>query len=287
MDDLPPHHRDRILASLGRNEAGFVTDTSGRASVSDEVLMRVRKEKVVKFLKEKYMWISYVALALIVWMAVKIRTRNLPGLRDITTGTWTLGPDLDPFFFLRWSKYIVENGTLFANDMMRYVPLGFDTTKEYLLHPYMMAWFHKYVGPLLGTESVTHSAVLYPVFMFALTVVAFFLMVRVIFVEKVGKIRANIIALIASFFLSVMPSLLPRTIAGIPEKESAAFFFFFMAFYLFIAAWKSDRKYGPYVLAALAGLFTAGMANIWGGYIFYIRSYSSHGIHCVSSWESR
>jgi len=35
----------------------------------------------------------------------------------------------------------------------------------------------------------------------------------------------NIIALIATAFFVVIPSLLPRTIAGIPEKESAAFFF--------------------------------------------------------------
>jgi len=268
MDDLPPHHRDRILASLSRSEAGFATDISGRAEMSDSELIRIRKEKAVKFLKEKYMWFAYVILAGIVWMAVKIRTRNLPGLRDITTGTWTLGPDLDPFFFLRWSKYIVENGTLFVLDKMRYTPLGIETSGEYLLHPYMMAWFHNYIGPLFSTESVTHSAVLYPVFMFALTVVAFFLMVRKIFVNSMGERKANIIALIASFFLSVIPALLPRTIAGIPEKESAAFFFFFMAFYLFLAAWNSDRKYGKYILAALSGLFTAGMAHIWGGYIF-------------------
>src|SRR3989344_7632310 len=159
---------------------------------SDEELIKERKEKVVKFLKTNYNWVAYIALAMIIWISVRIRTRNLPGLRDISTGTWTLGPDLDPFLFLRWMKYIVENGSLFAVDTMRYVPLGFQTKKELLLHPYMMAWFHKYIASVfLGTESVTHSAVLYPVFFFAITVIAFFLFVRKIFVDSMGERNSN------------------------------------------------------------------------------------------------
>ncbi|MBU0760685.1 MAG: hypothetical protein KJ858_03270, partial [Nanoarchaeota archaeon] len=72
----------------------------------------------------------------------------------------------------------------------------------------------------------------------------------------------------ASFFLSVIPSLLPRTIAGIPEKESAAFLFLFLSFYFFLSAWKSKSRSWGYVCAVLAGAATAAMANIWGGYIF-------------------
>ncbi|MFH1290489.1 MAG: hypothetical protein ABIH92_03710 [Nanoarchaeota archaeon] len=70
----------------------FVEDKLGKAG-SEEILIEKRKENLIKFLKTKYEWISYVILAIIVFLAVKIRTKNLPGLKDITTGTWTLGPD--------------------------------------------------------------------------------------------------------------------------------------------------------------------------------------------------
>src|SRR3989344_2539562 len=111
--------------------------------MDEDKLIEERKEKLISFIKTKYSWIAYILLAVVIFIAVKIRTRNLSGLRDITTGGWTLGPDLDPFLFLRWSKYIVENGTLFAVDSMRYVPLGLSTGLEYPLPSYSIAWFHK------------------------------------------------------------------------------------------------------------------------------------------------
>src|SRR3989344_8670485 len=122
--------------NIVKEEKELVEDKSGK--VSEEEVIRIRKEKIVKFFKTNYSWISYVVLAFIVYLAVKIRTSNLAGLKDITTGTWTLGPDLDPFLFLRWAKYIFEHGSLYAIDTMRYVPLGFNTKGELLLHPYMI-----------------------------------------------------------------------------------------------------------------------------------------------------
>ncbi len=61
---------------------------------------------------------------------------------------------------------------------------------------------------------------------------------------------------------------IPRTIAGIPEKEAAAFLFMFGALYFFIKAWNSRS----YIFACLATIFTVSMAFIWGGYayIFFI-----------------
>src|SRR3989344_7812208 len=213
-------------------EKGIVEDKSARVETGgdiadfDSTLIEERKKKVAAFLKKNYNWLTYVVLAIIVWIAVRIRTRNLDGLRDVTTGTWTLGPDLDPFLFLRWAKYIVEHGSLFAIDTMRYVPLGYDVRGELLFLPYSIAWFHK-IATFFGSASVTQSAVMYPVFMFGLTVIAFFFMTRKIFLSILGKRNSNVAALVASFFLTVMPPLLPRTIAGIPEKESAAFLFMF------------------------------------------------------------
>ena len=263
-------HNSASVKEIKKEEKVFVEDKTAKvapAKSSDDEVIQIRKEKIINFFKNNYDWVSYLVLGIIVYMSVKIRSSNLGGLRDITTGTWTLGPDLDPFFFLRMMEYIIANGKLVAIDMMRYVPFGFNMENEYILHPYLMAWFHK-VAVYFGSESVIHSAVIYPVFMFALTVVAFFLMTRKIFIVSMGAKKANVIALIASFLLSVMPPLLPRTIAGIPEKEASGFLFLFLAFYFFLSAWQSDHKHKKYIFALLAGLSTTAMSLIWGGFSF-------------------
>jgi len=255
-------------------EQEFLQDKN--AKIDSEEIIRIRKDKIISFFKKNYNLVVYLLLAFIVFLSVKIRTRNLKGLRDITTNGWTLGPDLDPWLFTRWAEYIVEHGKLMSVDAMRYVPLGFNIKGEYLLHPYMMAWFHNTLTLFGWTDSVVHSSIIYPVVMFALTVIALFLLSRRIFLKYLGKEKANIIGLLSAFFLSVMPVFLPRTIAGIPEKESAAFLFMFLAFYFFLESWNSETKVKPYVFAILAALSTVAMANIWGGYfyIFVIISFS-------------
>lgn len=217
----------------------------------------------------KTRWSFYPLLAWTTWVAVFIRTRNLAGLRDITTGGWTLGPDLDPFLFLRWAKYIITHGSLYAVDPFRYVPLGFDTKAELVLLPYMISWFHK-LASLFGSVSIEQSAALFPVFMFALTVVAFYWMNTVIFSDSLGKMRASIVAVVASLFLGIIPALLPRTIAGIPEKESAAFLFLFLGVGLFIKMWKEKRKGLMFGYAIATAVVTALMALVWGGYTLLV-----------------
>ena len=226
-----------------------------------------RKEKVINFMKEKKDWAYYLILSFIVFISVYIRTRNIPKLKDITTGTWTLGPDLDPFLFLRWAKDIVKHGSLMTFDAMRYVPLGYDTAGEMKLLSYMIAWFYHFLSFFSKEVTVTYAAVLFPVIMFGLTAIAFFLFARKIFYKENKKIR-NIIALIATAFFVVIPSLLPRTIAGIPEKESAAFFFMFMTFYLFLEAFTSKDLKRSLIFGVLSGISTALMALIWGGVLF-------------------
>ena len=231
---------------------------------------------LVYYYKGKFF--AYPLLAWIVWISIYIRSLNIPKLKDVTTNSWTLGPDLDPFLFLRWAKYIVANGSLFLVDPMRYAPLGYNTARELKLVSYLIALFHEFLSKLPssiikflpGSPSeitVTYSAILMPVFMFALTVIAFFFLTKEVFIAQFkNKKYPYLIALIASFFLAVLPPLLPRTIAGIPEKESVAFFFLFMTFYLFIKGWKSEKIVYRIIFSVLAGIATGCMAITWGGY---------------------
>jgi len=243
------------------------SETSPITPTSEIQLIQERKNKAFAWAKQNVSALSYVVLAIIVYLAVKIRTANLSKLRDITTGGWTLGPDLDPFLFLRWAAYIVEHGKIFVHDTMRYVPMGYNVKSELVLHSYLIAWFHK-LASYFGSTSIEQSAAIFPAFMFALTVVAFFFWTRETFIKSLGKKQAIIIALIASFFLSVLPSILPRTIAGIPEKESAGFFFMFLAFYLYTKSYNTQTTKSQQIYALLAGITTALMGLVWGGYVF-------------------
>ena len=232
---------------------------------------RVAQERLRALLssvKSKSTLWAYGALALLMYFAFWIRTRNLPLLRDVSTGGWALGPDLDPYLFLRWAEYIVQNGTIMAHDAMRYVPLGFDTSGELLLLPYMIAWFHNILAFLGLTDSVTHSAVLFPAVMFSLTVAAFFFMTQEMFTLKLGTKYASLLALSASVLLTIISALLPRTIAGIPEKESIGFLFMFIAFWGFIGAWNALHWKKRGGMLALAILGTVAMANAWGGFVY-------------------
>jgi len=233
-------------------------------------IVKRRQEKLFEFIEKKIDWISYIFLAGVVYLAVWIRTRNLQGLRDITTGGWTLGPDLDPFLFLRYAKYIVEHGSLFLVDHMRYVPLGIDTG-DFLLHYYFIAWFHK-IAIVFGSSSVDQSASIFPVFMFALTAISFFLLSRKIIGTALDWKYSNIGAVISTLFFSLFPVFIPRTIAGIPEKESSAFLFMFLALYFFMKAWSDEIKRNKIIFGILAGVSTGLMALIWGAYsyIFFI-----------------
>ncbi len=236
--------------------------------------LEIRKEKVIGFLKKSQIWVIGI---LIIALILGIYIRSLPmtdhggrpGLWDVTTNTWTLGPDLDPWLFLRYAKIIVEEGSLPKIDYMRNVPLGFDTSLESMLLPYMIDWTYHFLNIFMN-PSIEFAGVIFPVIMFGLTIISFFLFVREIFIRKSqkSKQKANIIALISTFFMIVIPVFLSRTVAGIPEKESAGFFFIFLAFYLFLKAWKSEKLKNAIILGILAGLTTGVMGLVWGGFSY-------------------
>jgi len=234
-----------------------------------------REKKVLNFFKRKFNWFVYLILVVILWINIKIRiipmkinplTGN-PGLWDITTNNWTLGPDLDPFFFLRWAKTIIEQGSLPVIDTMRYVPLGYETTNSTTLLPNLIVYLYRFLHLFYDKVTVEYAAVILPVIFSVFTAIAFFLLVKKIFEEK-GKKISSIIALIATFFLVTLPSLLPRTIAGIPEKESVAFGLMFFTFYFVLCAWKSNKIWKGILFGIIAGFFTGMMALIWGGVLF-------------------
>jgi len=249
--------------------------------MEEDKLIEERKEKVMNFFKNNPSWIFYIILIILVIFAINIRTLPMtdhgngkPGLWDATTNDWTLGPDLDPFLFLRYAKEIVEHGSLPTMDAMRSVPLGFDPTGELQMVSYMIVLTYKALKLVGNGGSINYAGVIMPVIFFALTVIAFFFFVREIFYRKHEKethIKSGIIATIATLFMIVIPIFISRTVAGIPEKESIAFFFMFAAFYFFLKAWKSESLKHSITFGVLSAIFSGLMSLSWGGssYLYF------------------
>ena len=127
--------------------------------MEEDKLLEERKEKVVKFFKENPSWIFYIILFLLIILGTYIRMQPLldhggrPGLWDVTTNDYTLGPDLDPFLFLRYAKTMISEGSLPQIDTMRNVPLSFDTTTELQMVSYMIVLTYKFVN-LFGKKYI-------------------------------------------------------------------------------------------------------------------------------------
>ncbi|VVB82173.1 Dolichyl-phosphooligosaccharide-protein glycotransferase [uncultured archaeon] len=250
-----------------------------KESAVSEKEIEKRKDKIIHFLKERVNLVFYAILAIMVSVSVYIRTLNLPKLKDITTGTWTLGPDLDPFLFLRWAKYIAEHGKLFILDVMRYIPLAHicsgtscnpvNASNDMQLISYAIVWLYKFLAIFSKDVTVTYAAVIFPVIMAVFTAIAFFVFARKVFYKEDKKI-ANIIALISTAFFILIPSLLPRSIAGIPEKESVAFCFIFLGFYFLLEAFTSGKLKKGIIFSILAGLSTGILGLVWGGIEYFL-----------------
>lgn len=242
--------------------------------MEEEITIEEKEKQIIKNIFKKKTIFVILALVLLLGLAWYTRTINVPILKDVTTGDYTLGPDLDPWLFTRYAKTIIENGSLPEIDSMRYAPLGYPSSKETQLLPYMIVYFHKFLL-LFSNVTINYSAVMFPAFMFILTAFAFFLFVNKLFE---GKKFGSIIALIALALFIVSPSILPRTIAGIPEKESVAFLFMFLTFYFFLSSWKSTKLRNSLIFASLAGISTGVMGLIWGGWVYIFTTISAFSL---------
>ncbi|MCL6500641.1 MAG: hypothetical protein K6T16_01250 [Candidatus Pacearchaeota archaeon] len=238
--------------------------------------------KIVPILKNNpKLWIIIITIILlvaIIGFSSWARTQNIPYLRDVTTGQYTLGPDLDPFLFLRYAQTIEKTGTLPKMDIMRYTPLGGVPTQSLAFIPYTIFYLYKFLSIFSSDMTIEYAAIIYPVICFAIGLLFFFLFVQklssYLFKDSEKKLIYSVsIALIATLLLAVFPSYLHRTMAGIPEKEAPGMFFFWLAFYCFLSAWQSKGN-KSLVMALIAGTSTGLMSWVWGGVRFIFMTFS-------------
>jgi dolichyl-diphosphooligosaccharide---protein glycosyltransferase len=221
----------------------------------------IRKEKIFKFLKEKKIFLSFIILAVIAWFGYYIRTKNLPLLIDATTGKY-IPMALDPFVFLRYVKYILENGALMAVDTLRYYPIGYTSVSEFSFLSHAIVYLYKFLSFFNPSITIEYVHVIYPPIAFVVGLVFFFLFLRKVFDYRV--------ALLSSAFLTVLPAYLYRTMAGFSDKEAFAMIFMFLALFAFVAMLKEKKFKRSVIYSVLAGLSVGCMWITWGGSSFVL-----------------
>ncbi|MBU1501372.1 MAG: hypothetical protein KJ905_01180 [Nanoarchaeota archaeon] len=218
---------------------------------------------------------SLMFIPILLWLIFTtgfVRTQNFSGLKDVSTGNWTLGPDLDPFLYLRHATEISQ-GTLQDPDIMRSAPLG---TKNYAyvsMMPWAIFFIYKAIS-LITATSITYAAVIAPVIFSVLATLFFFLFVRTLFTFKFSEKKATLASIIATVFYIFNASMLHRTTGGIPEIESLGMVWFWLAFLFFILAWKQESIRRRISYGVLAGLFTGAMSFTWGGFRYIYMTFA-------------
>ncbi|MFA5406173.1 MAG: STT3 domain-containing protein [Candidatus Nanoarchaeia archaeon] len=205
--------------------------------------------EAVKFLKENKKIILYAALISIILVGAWVRMLSIPLYNGLLLG-------LDPYVFYRYTETLVEQGTLPEMDSFRYFPEGFSTFKEHQLVSYFVAGLYTIFHPLFGGELMSYSMI-YPVVAFVISMIFFFLMTKEIFNKKT--------ALIATAFLSLIPSYLFRTMAGFSDKEALATVFWFSMIYALVKSIRANKTKQALIYGLISGVL-AGLSSLtWGG----------------------
>ncbi|MDD5178466.1 MAG: STT3 domain-containing protein [Candidatus Nanoarchaeia archaeon] len=225
----------------------------------DHEVLDERKKKLVSKLKKNQIWIVIGLLVLIIFFGYYIRTLNIPLLKDLTTGGY-ITADLDPHAFLRYARYIVENGDLMTVDYMRNFPVGYSNMVEFSFLSYTIVYLYKFLNFFNPSMTIELATNLYPPIAFVFGMIFFFLLIKKLFNPK--------LALIASALLVIIPTYLYRTMGGVADKESLAMVFFFMSFYFYFVGFKSDKTWKIVLFGALAGIATGLLSRVWGGVNF-------------------
>jgi len=197
----------------------------------------------------------WLGLIPVFFIALYIRTRNLPLLQ----GKYLV--ELDSYSFFRYSRMLLEQGSVPPLDLMRYVPAGWSTSGK-IFFPKTMVVFYKTLSAIFPNLSQIEWHVIYPPIITVISFVFFFLFVR--------ELTNHRTAFIATAFLAVIPAYIQRTGAGFADHDSFGMLWFFVSLFLFAIAWKSHdwKKFVP--LAVLAGVFAGIDAATFGSSIFLI-----------------
>ncbi|MBN2881035.1 peptidylprolyl isomerase [Candidatus Woesearchaeota archaeon] len=170
---------------------------------------------------------------------------------------------IDPYFYYRQARNIVEKGTIYDDvvngvptDNHMLYPLGRAST-TFDFHSYVIYWFYSILN-VFGTFSLVYAAFLIPMIIATLGIIPAF------FIAK--KIGGKIAGFFAGLLFAVHSALLTRTTAGFSDTDG-----YNVTFPLFIVWFVLESLYAKttkmrFIFAGLAAVFTGIFATAWSGW---------------------
>ncbi|MDO8555716.1 MAG: STT3 domain-containing protein [Nanoarchaeota archaeon] len=224
----------------------------------EQNIVEQRKESLRLFYQKYKSWLIYAALIAVIILGMWMRSQNLELLKDETTGQY-ISAELDSTVFLRYAEYIVEHGSLPAVDSMRFVPVGADLSVIGTFTSYFVAYLYKFLHFFDADVTVQYADIVYPIIAMALMTLFMFLLVRRILDDKS--------ALLASLFVTVIPTFLFRTTGGSSDHDALGMLLLMMIMYLYVVAYQSKTLRNTLIfgglsaIALVVGRHTAGTVN--------------------------
>ncbi len=176
-------------------------------------------------------------------------------------------PDIDPYFYLRYARNIVEKGH--AYDILKdgqpwddhmMAPLGLPADKNW--HPYVAVVLFKIMKLFDSRITLMQSSNYFPI------VFIFLSLIFVFFIAQ--KVSGNIGGFFAVTVLAVMPAVMGRTPWGHFDTDAYNVFFPTLAVYLLFIALSASSLKKQALFGVLTGLTLAVFSNLWSGwwYVF-------------------
>ncbi len=181
--------------------------------------------------------------------------------------SYTYMPDIDTYYYLRYARNIVENGSYGDTtkddeqwDMHMLAPDGYLIKPG--MHPYVMAYLYKIMHPFNSKITLMQAAGYYPIiFLLMALVAAFFIGYR---------LSGEVGGFVAAMILLINPTVIGKTIFGHSDTDAYQIFFPLAIIWALVEAYRTDdtkKKVGLSVLTGfLMGLYSFAWEGWW--YLF-------------------
>ncbi|MBI4438427.1 FKBP-type peptidyl-prolyl cis-trans isomerase [Candidatus Woesearchaeota archaeon] len=176
-------------------------------------------------------------------------------------------PDIDPYYWYRYAKNIVEHG--YPGDILKdgksydtfqLAPNGRLIEPEDTFHPYSIAYLYFILSAISPSITLMGAEMLYPVIIAGITAALVFLIAR--------RIAGNVAGLFAGLMMAINPAFMTRTLYGHGDSDTWVVFFSVLAAYLYLEALEAKQTRNKLILGALAGATIGLYARFWGGWWF-------------------
>jgi len=180
---------------------------------------------------------------------------------------YTYMPDIDPYYYLRFARNIVENGQPYDelrdgkpwnNHMV--APLG--KKYNFHMHNYVLAYIYKIMHFFNSKVDVMYAATYFPIIFVLLSLFPAFFIGR--------KFSGNVGGFFTASMLALCTAAFGRTPWGHADTDAYNIFFPLLILWVFIEAFSVKNQKKQYGLLALSGLLLGVYSLTWNGwwYVF-------------------